>query len=322
MSIAAAADPTSEAVPTSEAGPTPETDPTPETGPTSETGPTPRAPEHVAQQASRSVLRTVVGVSVLALGALAAAFVGFVSVGSALPQSRAQDVLYADFRSDLAHGTAPVSAPVATGTAVAVLTVPRLGLRQVVVEGSASRQLMRGPGHVGGTPLPGQPGVSVLLGRRSSFGAPFRHLDRLVPGDLISVVTGQGRFTYKVDESWRSDLTHVAPPAAAARLTLVTGDPAYTPHRSLVVTAALQGQAAPAGAVTAAQADASPLAVDHSAGFVAYMWAQALLLLAVATAFAWRRLPRAVVWIGALPLCLVVVWNLFENVAALLPNTL
>jgi len=260
--------------------------------------------------------------AVTALGLLAIGFVGYATVVSGLQYGRTQDVLYADLRGQLSRGTAPIGAPIAIGAPVAVLDIAKLGVRDVVVEGSDATTLVAGPGHEGGTPLPGQPGVSVLLGRRATFGAPFRHLDRLRSGDRIVVTTGQGRFVFAVDAVWRSDLGHVVPATAASRLTLVTSDPVLVPGRSLVVSASLTGTPAAAAAVTPPQVDGAPLTPASGALTGAYLWAQALLILAMLATWGWHRFPRAIVWVGGVPLAVVIVWNLFENVAPLLPNTL
>jgi sortase A len=277
-------------------------------------------PQHAPAPPLRPWVR-VTAITVSTLGVLALLFVGYLTVVAGLQQSRQQDILYADFRAELATGTAPAGGPVAEGDPVALLSIPSLGVRQVVVEGSTSRDLMRGPGHESGTALPGQAGTSVILGRRSTFGAPFARIDRLTAGTEIDVTTGEGAFVYHVDGAWRSDASHQAPVAAASRLVLVTGDPALAPHRSLVVTAATD-KAGAAGTPTTPLPNGTPLAADTGAATPAYLWAQLLLVVSIGAALAWRRVHRSVVWVGTVPIVIVVVWNLFENLAALLPNTL
>ena len=49
----------------------------------------------------------------------------------------------------------------------------------VVVEGTTPGEPDAGPGHLRDTPLPGQAGVSVVFGRRATFGAPFASLPQL-----------------------------------------------------------------------------------------------------------------------------------------------
>src|SRR5205823_13984283 len=84
------------------------------------------------------------------------------------------------------------------GVPVAVIQIPAIGLDQVVVEGSRSTQLRKGPGHVVGTSLPGQPGNAVIAGRRTLYRGPFGRIGSLHEGDTITVTTGEGKSTYKV----------------------------------------------------------------------------------------------------------------------------
>ena len=116
------------------------------------------------------------------------------------------------------------------GDPVALLTIPQVGLEQVVVEGTASGDLLAGPGHRRDTPLPGQLGTSVVYGRGATYGAPFGRLDEVLPGDEVEVVGAQGSLTFRVI-SVRTAGDPVPPPAeeSHARLTLVTarGDGAW-----------------------------------------------------------------------------------------------
>ena len=127
------------------------------------------------------------------------------------------------------------------GSAVAVITIPKLGLTQVVVEGISSNFTQSGPGHVPGTVLPGQAGESTIVGRRTTFGAPFFNLGSLQTGDLIKVVTVEGPSTYKViDTAKTENLTSVN------TLKLVTSTPPVLAFGSSAVTAELQAKPYPA----------------------------------------------------------------------------
>ena len=84
------------------------------------------------------------------------------------------------------------------GDPVARLEIPSLGVDQIVVEGTASAALTKGPGHRRDTFLPGQAGVSVLMGRATAYGGPFGRIQELPPGETISVITGQGEHIYRV----------------------------------------------------------------------------------------------------------------------------
>ena len=76
---------------------------------------------------------------------------------------------------------------------------PSAGLSAVVVEGNGAGELRRGPGHYPATALPGQRGTVAIAGHRTTYGAPFRHLDDLERGDRIELAMPYGRFTYRVE---------------------------------------------------------------------------------------------------------------------------
>ena len=110
----------------------------------------------MSPQAERSavVVSTAATVLLLASGWALAQML----VLGAVAQERAQATLYDDFRGQLAAATAPTGPVVEVGKPVALLRVPRVGIEQVVVEGTASGDLLRGPGHQRNTVLPGQVG--------------------------------------------------------------------------------------------------------------------------------------------------------------------
>jgi sortase A len=112
------------------------------------------------------------------------------------------------------------SAPI-PGTPLAKLSIPRIGLSAIVLEGSDDHTLRLGPGHLETTPLPGAFGNVVIAGHRDSF---FRPLQNVLVGDEILLDTGEERIQYRV-----SSFLVVSPyevnvigPTADARLTLVT----------------------------------------------------------------------------------------------------
>ncbi len=290
-------------------------EPTPSPPPTATPEPTP------AERRPVTLARAVAG-GLLLLGGLLIGFALYLTVGSGLAANRAQDVMYGALRTDLEEATVPVSGTIPAGTAVGVVSVPSLGLEQVFVEGSTSEQTRSGPGLKSDSVLPGQAGVSVLVGHRSTSGAAFADLDELRPGDAIDVTTGQGEFHYVVDLVRTSDAPATKVRVVPSRLTLVTSDPAYTPDRTLMVSARLQGKALPAATGTASVAAEQPGHGD-SAGLVPLLlWSQLLLLVSVLATWAALRLPPAGVWLGATPVLLAVLWHVFENLALLLPNTL
>ncbi|WP_026360008.1 sortase [Amycolatopsis nigrescens] len=143
-------------------------------------------------------------------------------------------------------GAAPPSRPAEFGSPVAVLEVPRLDLRQVVLEGVLPGQTAAGPGHVPGTSGIGQPGNAALAGRNSGYGGPFGRLGELRPGDEIVVATTQGRSAYRVTETVRRALDETADYGKTAndRLTMVTSASWWplASSQATVVTAELVGK--------------------------------------------------------------------------------
>lgn len=103
---------------------------------------------------------------------------------------------------------APDEVPLAaSGDAVAMLEFARPGSAEplvsadplFVVHGVGVEDLKQGPGHYPDTAAPGAPGNFAVAGHRTTYAAPFFHLDQLVPGDEVYVTDRSGaRFTYRV----------------------------------------------------------------------------------------------------------------------------
>jgi sortase A len=201
-----------------------------------------------------------------------------------------------------------------------VLDIPAIDLHgAVVVEGTSARDLTSGPGHRADTPLPGQFGVSVVYGRRVTYGAPFEHLMRLQVGDRITATTGQGRATYRVSSF--GDGTHPAPANSTNRLLLVTADSAGVPHSFVSVSADLVSAAQPEpGNLPSVPEDQKGLSTGTTSLLTTLLWSQALVALVVLITFGLHRWSRRATYLAAAPVALAVLWNLYENLACLLPN--
>ncbi|MFF0274740.1 class E sortase [Streptomyces sp. NPDC094447] len=93
----------------------------------------------------------------------------------------------------------------APSAAFAVLRIPRLGLTVPVAQGVSKRSVLdKGyVGHYPGTAAPGGTGNFALAGHRNTHGEPFRYIDRLVPGDEVSVRTRARTYVYRVDQVLR-----------------------------------------------------------------------------------------------------------------------
>jgi sortase A len=83
----------------------------------------------------------------------------------------------------------------AIGSTVAILTIPRLGLSTIVVEGAEPRQLKLGPGHIRGTAWPGDGGNVGVAAHRDTY---FRPLRLVHSGDTITVRTQAQEYVYQV----------------------------------------------------------------------------------------------------------------------------
>jgi sortase A len=246
---------------------------------------------------------------------------------SGISQQRDQDLLYQQLRHDLAGATGPVGPVVPAGDPVALLQVPSLGLEQVVVEGTASGDLLAGPGHRRDTVLPGQVGTSVVYGRAATYGAPFADITDLVAGDEITVVSGQGEKTYTVSGVRRAGDPLPQPVAdGAARLTLVTAEGsgrlgALAPDSVVYVDAdAEEGYPAPAGRAAAVPESEQAMARDTSALPLLALMLALLLALTLGVIAARQRWSAALVWVVAAPLAIALAWATTDVVMRLLPN--
>jgi sortase A len=137
----------------------------------------------------------------------------------------------------------------ASGKPLGELRIPRLDAHFVVVQGTGSGALRRGPGHYSGTALPGQDGTVGIAGHRTTYGAPFRHLDALRRGDPITMTMPYGRFVYRVEGTRIVKPQDVSTLRAIGRqrLVLTACHPLYSAAQRLVVIARLE-RAAPRGA--------------------------------------------------------------------------
>jgi sortase A len=84
------------------------------------------------------------------------------------------------------------------GQAIGRLRVPRLGLNMVVVEGTDGNTLKKGPGRDRRTYMPGEGQLIYIAGHRTTYLAPFAHIERMKAGDSISLEVPYGTFRYRV----------------------------------------------------------------------------------------------------------------------------
>jgi sortase A len=135
------------------------------------------------------------------------------------------------------------------GDPVGRLRAPSIGLNEVVVQGTGGAALRTGPGHYPETPLPGARGTVAIAGHRTTYGAPFRPIDDLDPGDGIALEMPYGRFDYRVERTRivEPDATWVTRRVGYDRLVLTACHPLYSAAQRIVVFARLERSVASFG---------------------------------------------------------------------------
>jgi sortase A len=262
-----------------------------------------------------------------AIGGLAVWVIGYAYALSGIQEASAQHALYAQLRTEIAQGIAPIGGRIALGKPVALLRIPQAGVDDVVLEGTTSGVLELGPGLEANTPLPGQAGVSVIYGRQSLFGGPFRHLSLLSPGNVVQVTTGAGAFNYRVIDVRYSGGRY--PPAVQpgeGRLTLITTTSLRSaiPNEFLYVDADLIGKpvVTPSGQPTEIPLNQEPMHGDDSVLFVLVLWLQLLVVVVIAAVWVGSRWAVWQTWLVAAPVVLAVLWVISEVAFQLVPNLL
>jgi sortase A len=129
----------------------------------------------------------------------------------------------------------------ARGDAVGRVILPRGGGSSVVVDGTDAGSLRKGPGIYDDAPFPGAPGTVAIAGHRTTYRAPFRRIDRLRPGDAITVEMPYGAFQYRVQQTRIVAPTEVSVVRRVAydRLVLTACHPLYSAAKRIVVFARL-----------------------------------------------------------------------------------
>lgn len=160
-------------------------------------------------------------------GILALAYVGFTLLDARLYQASAKRSLENQIQMVKEHAEIQPKPAVKTGDVLGRMDIPRLGMSVAVLEGTSSRMLRRGAGHIAGSPLPGEAGNSAIAGHRDTF---FRGLKDIRKNDEIQFQTATGLLRYEVD--WvkviePNDFTVLEPSTTESTLTLVTCYPFY-----------------------------------------------------------------------------------------------
>ena len=128
------------------------------------------------------------------------------------------------------------------GEAIGRLAIPSIDLDVVVVEGTDTASLQKGPGHYPETPFPGQGGTTAIAGHRTTYLAPFRHLDQLTRGDQIEIEMPYANFAYRVQKTRVVDdsAVEIIHKVGYERLVLTACHPLYSAAQRIAAFAKLE----------------------------------------------------------------------------------
>ena len=279
-------------------------------------------------------LRFFAGRALVALGAAALIFLGQLLIVSHVQYESAQFKASETFRFELANGTAPVGqvdsegALIEQGAPVAVLKIDKIGVNEIVLEGTSAAVTVNGPGHRRDTVLPGQAGISVIYGRQSAYTGVFSRLSELEVGDKIETITGQGEASYTVSNIRRAgDEATNGLGSSMGRLTLVS-----TSGLPLIATDVLRVEATLDGAPKPTPNRVIPnraiadneqaLASNLDALTPLIFMTQFLIVLLFAISWLSRKWGRMQAWIAGAPTIIFFggIWS--SQIIQLLPNLL
>jgi sortase A len=183
------------------------------------------------------VTMVVVGVLILAYGTITLVWQDpWTAWQTARAQKRAKvqyDRIVKDFRKSAAAQTklatrdwlhrqaALFNLHTPEGSPVGRLSIPKIGIHFTIVQGTEETTLQKGPAHYVETPLPGAKGKWTvgIAGHRTTYLAPFRHIDELDPGDSVTIQMPYARFTYSVEKTKIVDATDQSVLAADSAIT-------------------------------------------------------------------------------------------------------
>jgi sortase A len=116
------------------------------------------------------------------------------------------------------------------------------GLDAVLVQGTDTGTLQEGPGHYPQTGFPGAPGTVAIAGHRTTYLAPFRHIDSVERGDRIRLEMPYATLTYRVQRTTTVDPEDVGVirDVGYQRLVLSACHPLYSAAERYIVFARLR----------------------------------------------------------------------------------
>src|SRR6266508_1294637 len=211
-------------------------------------GAVPARPQVRRRKSRRGRILRIAGLVFIAAALVLAGYLWWNLWGTGLATQRAQDDLRPGFDRNLASLT-PADAPdrvvKVPGDAVAIIRIPKIDVDYVVVEGTDTESLKKGPGHYTDTAYPWQDTGRVgIAGHRTTYLAPFWSLNELRPGDRIVLATEYGIFDYRVTRTVVTPPSGILPSGDSVlrqtvdpSLVLTTCNPRFSASTRLVVIA-------------------------------------------------------------------------------------
>jgi sortase A len=182
------------------------------------------------------------GVLCLMLAVGFAGYVVWLLWGTGLSTQRAQNELREGFEQVVDTkdpSQAPVRIPL--GESYAQILIPSIGVNFMVVQGTEYEDLKLGPGHYLDTADPwDDTGRVGIAGHRTTYLHPFFNLDKVDPGDRVTLRSEFGTFDYIVDRMFvvpESGSGRVLAPTSEPTLVLTSCNPKYLSYQRLIVTA-------------------------------------------------------------------------------------
>jgi sortase A len=145
----------------------------------------------------RTVVRGV-GQTLITAGLVILLFVVYELWWTGFTTERDQRSLFNQLRNQWSHGISLANPPLGSG--IAILRIPRFGPKYafVIVQGTSTADLIKGPGHYVDTAMPGKRGNFAVAGHRTTYLHPFYNINELRPGNKIVLETRTMWFTYTV----------------------------------------------------------------------------------------------------------------------------
>jgi sortase A len=128
------------------------------------------------------------------------------------------------------------------GDAIGRINIDRIGLDMVLMQGTDTATLQQGPGHYLNTPVPGQPGTVAIAGHRTTYLAPFRHINDIQDGDEVRLELPYAAFTYVVErhEVVDASAVNIIKPVGYDQLVLTACHPLHSAAQRWAVFARLE----------------------------------------------------------------------------------